>query len=94
MRFWWSVKHELFCLSWLVGIRDRLRCPACGKVGTWKPHRQPRRWLCKWCGTYNDKEGRYGRCAPCKKKKVWMLEPKRRGKTPLERCRRVDPWRG
>jgi hypothetical protein len=52
----------------LVRMRDRLRCPACKAVGTWKPHgtftariihkdRQVRRWMCKWCGLYIGPEG-------------------------------------
>lgn len=63
------VLHELAgALRW-VGLRDRLRCPECHKVGTWKPHgtlfdrwrdgdREVRRWLCKWCGFYVGPEGR------------------------------------
>jgi len=62
------VLHELAgALRW-VGMRDRLRCPNCQKVGTWKPHggiydrvvdgdRTVRRWLCKWCGHYVGPEG-------------------------------------
>lgn len=56
------VVHELGdALRWL-GLRDRLRCPTCGSVGTYKPYgalldrRKPNRpnrcWLCKWCGHY------------------------------------------
>jgi len=33
-----SVKHQLYDLLMLVGLRDRLRCPKCSAVGTWKPH--------------------------------------------------------
>lgn len=36
--FGMNVKHQCFdCLS-LIGLRDRLRCPKCRAVGTWKPH--------------------------------------------------------
>ena len=47
-------------------VRDRLRCPNCKAVGTWKPHggyfdrldlRGAKRWLCKWCGYYRGPEG-------------------------------------
>jgi len=55
-----NIKHELFSLLIFVGMRDRLRCPKCKAVGTWKPHgawflnskESGRRWLCKWCGYY------------------------------------------
>lgn len=30
--------HELASALRFVGLRDRLRCPECGAVGTWKPH--------------------------------------------------------
>lgn len=63
------VLHELAGALRLVGLRDRLRCPECRKVGTFKPHgtlwdrryhgdRRVRRWLCKWCGFYTGPEGR------------------------------------
>ena len=32
------VKHQFFDFVRLVGLRDRLRCPHCKAVGTWKPH--------------------------------------------------------
>lgn len=56
--------HELAgTVPWL---RDRMRCPRCRAVGTWKPHggffdkldvKRKRRWLCKWCGLYVGPEG-------------------------------------
>lgn len=54
------VWHQLFDLSVLIRMRDRLRCPKCRAVGTWKPHggwideskESGRRWICKWCGLY------------------------------------------
>ena len=58
--------HQLWDFSRLIGLRDRLRCPACRAVGTWKPHggwldrsdeRKVRRWMCKWCGYYVGPEG-------------------------------------
>lgn len=32
------VKHQFFDALTLIGMRDRLRCPKCTAVGTWKPH--------------------------------------------------------
>lgn len=62
------IGHELFAALRLVGMRDRLRCPDCRAVGTWKPHggwydrrhgdtRAVRRWMCKCCGRYEGPEG-------------------------------------
>lgn len=89
----WELKHAFFVRLGDFGLRDRLRCPKCSKVGTWKPHEQPARWLCKWCGWYEDIR-RTGWCRPCNKMRVWMLKPLSPAKTPQERCGRVDPWRG
>lgn len=59
--FVWKATHQFFDFSRIIGMRDRLRCPSCGAVGTWKPHggwldykdtASKRRWLCKWCGFY------------------------------------------
>lgn len=45
----------------ILGVRNRLRCPRCQSVGTWKPHGgwlwqsdkiSGKRWLCKYCGLY------------------------------------------
>jgi hypothetical protein len=30
--------HEAWSLTRVAGLRDRLRCPDCRRVGTWKPH--------------------------------------------------------
>lgn len=60
--------HSFFYLLRYVGLRDRLRCPNCTSIGTFKPHgsvfdvdgddkRRVRRWLCKWCGYYIGPEG-------------------------------------
>lgn len=66
MSFWAKVRHQLDDFLRLVGMRDRLRCPFCESVGTWKAHggwldradeRRVRRWLCKWCGVYVGPEG-------------------------------------
>ncbi len=61
--------HAAWYATRWVGLRDRLRCPECRAVGTWKPHgtfsarifykdRPVRRWICKWCGLYIGPEGR------------------------------------
>lgn len=58
----------LFGSLQLLGLRNRLCCPACRAVGTYKPHgtwvarifykdRPVRRWMCKWCGLYLGPEG-------------------------------------
>lgn len=55
-----ALKHQIFDLLRIFGLRDRLRCPECRSVGTWKPHggwcdesrASGRRWICKWCGLY------------------------------------------
>jgi ribosomal protein S27AE len=63
------VVHEvLYWLARLTGMRDRLRCPRCTAVGTFKMHgdfvhqlqgdRPARRWMCKYCGYYLGPEGR------------------------------------
>jgi len=61
MRNWlWIIRHQICDAARIFGIRDRLRCPECKSVGTWKPHggwfdnskASGRRWLCKWCGHY------------------------------------------
>jgi hypothetical protein len=33
-----TIKHQYFDFLMLVGLRDRLRCPNCSAVGTYKPH--------------------------------------------------------
>jgi hypothetical protein len=82
MRLWAPVHAAANVLRW-VGLRDRLRCPACRSVGTWKPHgtladrrrhgdRPVRRWLCKWCGHYVGPEGVL-RCFPDQDLGVWSL---------------------
>ena len=42
MKNWLGWRHRLASALVLVGMRDRLRCPACGAVGTWKPHGDPK----------------------------------------------------
>ena len=62
-----ALVHQLADCLRFIGMRDRLRCPCCKAVGTWKPHggwfdkedeRKVRRWMCKWCGSYIGPEGR------------------------------------
>lgn len=69
MKLAWTFKHWFFLrVGLLLGFRDRLRCPQCGAVGTWKPYggsisrkhgdrRWCKRWLCKWCGFYEGRDG-------------------------------------
>ena len=38
MTLWHKVVHQLYDFSRLIGLRDRLRCPECKAVGTYKPH--------------------------------------------------------
>lgn len=84
-----------------IGMRDRLRCPECRAVGTWKPHwpvkpHAPRRWLCKWCGHYISPLGRL-KAYPSTELKVWALEGEAEP-TPREVLRehmgKVSPWVG
>lgn len=97
--FW--LKHFLFDAARIVGLRDRLRCPECSAVGTWKPHgglfdwedkRRVPRWLCKWCGHYLGPEG-VRRAGMDETEKCWSLDHS--GNTPAvwvnNRC---WPWRG
>jgi hypothetical protein len=35
---WQSIKHQAYDFLALIRMRDRLRCPKCAAVGTWKPH--------------------------------------------------------
>ena len=44
---WQTIKHQYFDALMLVGLRDRLRCPKCSAVGTYKPHGG-------WCDKFND----------------------------------------
>ena len=99
------IKHQMYDFLRLVGMRDRLRCPACQVVGTWKPHggwldfedeRKVRRWLCKWCGLYVGPEG-YKLAGVGES--AWSLEPEDEGKTPKNAMLTVfgapvNPWRG
>ena len=97
------LKHTLYDALRFVGMRDRLRCPKCGSVGTWKPHggifdredvRKVRRWLCKWCGHYVGIEGvRQATLGP----HCWHLSQlpyEGDADTPQKRCNGAWPWRG
>jgi hypothetical protein len=106
-RLWWPV-HTFWTMLRFIGIRDRLRCPRCRAVGTWKPHgsfldhddtRKVRRWLCKWCGFYVGPEGELD-CVVDPDKKCWVLPwEKPDGITPSgavaeSSISRTWPWRG
>ncbi len=101
------VKHLAFRSLMLVGLRNRLRCPNCRAVGTFKPHgrilqwghgRQVMRWLCKWCGYYKGPEGIGEICVIDTERKVWAFRWQvKEGATPREilaRESRAWPWRG
>lgn len=88
-------------------LRDRLRCPECKAVGTWKPHggwwdrfrygdRPVRRWLCKSCGFYIGPEGHLY-CHVNLELNVWALpDTPGEGDTPKNILKRakVWPWAG
>lgn len=97
--------HEVwFVLTYLTGMRDRLRCPSCSAVGTWKMHgslwerlfinRVPmvRRWLCKWCGYFTSQQGRVVAYLDMDKR-VWTVpQPgEERQPTPSEALSEVLP---
>lgn len=63
------VQDLWFAATHWTGVRDRMRCPSCKAVGTWKMHGSllerwiykdihVRRWLCKWCGYFTSARGR------------------------------------
>jgi hypothetical protein len=103
------IVHQLADCLRFIGMRDRLRCPMCSAVGTYKPHggwfdssdkRKVRRWMCKWCGFYRGPEP-LTRVVPSRVAGCWVLladEPN--GNTPQEIVEghygagRVWPWRG
>lgn len=103
-----NIKHQFFDLLRLVGLRDRLRCPSCKAIGTWKPHggwldkpSGKRRWLCKFCGYYIGPEG-YLLAYPSDKTEAWeigssyMFRPQQVLNNFYWYQRHMDvwPWRG
>ena len=99
--------HELVC-SW-KWLNDRLRCPSCGKVGTFKAHggwvdsidaRGVRRWLCKWCGYYESKLEGVRQCGVDLEKRVWALDQDLpiiltpQSELARSLIHQSDPWRG
>jgi hypothetical protein len=87
-----ALVHQLADSLRFIGMRDRLRCPMCKAVGTWKPHggwfdnsdvRRVRRWMCKWCGWYLGPEGKRW-VAPNIVKRCWDFRCPDSGKTPVE----------
>lgn len=106
----WPLVHEFCSISRLIGLRDRLRCPKCRAVGTYKPHggivdrlagdkRAVRRWMCKHCGLYYGPEGRL-QVFPNIEKGYWdlpaNLTEETRGETPqfFLKWARLNPWNG
>src|SRR5512146_1390004 len=101
------VWHQLWDFSRPLGRRDRLRCPKCKAVGTWKPHggwldfadeRKVRRWMCKWCGYYRGPEATQ---QVCYGGKCWVLSRDEwRSTTPTPRnvvretLGNANPWFG
>ncbi len=94
-------RHFLYDCLRFVGMRDRLRCPRCQSVGTWKPRgggwdgdKNPNRWLCKWCGLYVGPEGIL-EAHPDHVAKEWHTT---RGPHPLpvpkKMVGKLDPWNG
>lgn len=101
--------HPIVRLLWLVLIltrlRDRMRCPKCKAVGTYKLHapckgdqgqKRPWRWLCKWCGFYKAEDGRGFLCYPSKSREVWAFFSDNligdRKETPYVLFQRKMPW--
>ena len=105
IRHWlFTINHQLWDLSRLLGIRNRLRCPHCHAIGTWKPHGgwidvalgdlASRRWLCKWCGFYQS-TSRTCMCFPSNMFSAWSLpEATDLSKTPQQLSYPWFPWRG
>jgi hypothetical protein len=89
-------------------LRDRVRCPNCTAVGTYKLHApiangnngdyRPFRWLCKYCGYYRGPEGTGRLCYPSKRFKSWHFVSDSKDEdvsTPYDMVRKdVWPWRG
>ncbi len=82
-RLLFVINHQLWDLSRLLGLRNRLKCPHCQAIGTRKPHggwldkgdiAGVRRWLCKWCGEYESAD-LAAPCHPNSVKKCWILDP-------------------
>ena len=98
--FGWVFRHFCCDLLRLVGMRDRLRCPRCSAVGTWKPHggwldreddRKVRRWMCKWCGYY---QGPEWTTRVTLGERCWELCLDGKPDTPMIRSAGANPWRG
>lgn len=94
------VSHQLADALRIFGLRDRLRCPRCRAVGTWKPHggwmdvedeRKVRRWICKWCGLYRGPEGELQAGIGAT---AWTLESSRTPKSILDKETTSWPWFG
>lgn len=94
-----TLRHIFWDISRIVGLRDRLRCPMCQAVGTYKPHggwldfddsRKVRRWMCKWCGHYVGPEGTT-QVGVNFEKGYWDFNQEFR---PQDHVRGVRPWAG
>ena len=103
MRRLWIVRHQFWEFCQWIGVRQRLKCPRCGAIGTWKPYggwlcwvdqRPIRRWLCKFCGYYM---GLDGIMQAETGEKVWELTPKGvdEAETPRKWLKgKANPWAG
>lgn len=98
--------HQIADLLRIVGLRDRLRCPKCRAVGTWKPHggwldaresRFRRRWMCKWCGYHFNSDGE-AKVFPSAAQGCWMTVGSlpQYDPTPQEilEPHKINPWFG
>lgn len=95
--------HQIVDFSRIIGLRNRLRCPECKAVGTYKPHggwldwedtRGIRRWLCKWCGFYHDASGRQWAVLGRGQWELVKDYPDAGATTPQHMVGSVNPWNG
>ncbi len=80
--------------------RDRLTCPECKAIGTFKPrfnkdYKHPRYYVCKWCGYGRDHDGEW-QYYPDAKNGCWGIITSDSGMTPKEIMaeHNLDPWCG
>jgi hypothetical protein len=76
------VKRLIWMFLIVTRLRDRLRCPVCSAVGTYKLHAPTRgtrgapvpwRWLCKFCGYYSSGARSGMLCYPSKAERCWVF---------------------
>lgn len=93
------MKRLLWIFLIVTRLRDRLRCPSCSAVGTYKLHApgngRPWRWLCKWCGYYKGPEGTGLLCCPSPTFGCWIFRMQKdgfKGHTPQEAVKEVSMY--